>query len=347
MTAAERHEAAARSVGPSSPSTTRPASTTSPAALRRRRRRARLDRRSTAKTIAALGVPVTQVEELTGFPECLDGRVKTLHPKVHAGILADTRNPTTCEQLADLGVEPFDLVVVNLYPFRETVASGASPTSASSRSTSAARRWCAPRPRTTRASPSSRARRHTPTSSRPSARRLHAGRAPAAGGRGVRAHGDYDIAVASWMGNVARRHDRRHRLPGLDGRDVRPRGGAALRREPAPERGALPALAAGRRSAEQLHGKEMSYNNYVDTDAAVRAAHDHGTSRRSRSSSTPIPRLINSLATTCLIDALAKGVHEIDPIMVDQQATEIGLPLGSVTKLGEHRGRHGRSAQAR
>ncbi|HET8988203.1 MAG TPA: bifunctional phosphoribosylaminoimidazolecarboxamide formyltransferase/IMP cyclohydrolase, partial [Humibacillus sp.] len=81
---------------------------------------------STAKTIAAAGVPVTQVEELTGFPECLDGRVKTLHPKVHAGILADTRNPDHVQQLADLGVEAFDLVVVNLYPFRETVASGAS-----------------------------------------------------------------------------------------------------------------------------------------------------------------------------------------------------------------------------
>ena len=82
---------------------------------------------STAKTIEAAGVPVTPVEELTGFPECLDGRVKTLHPRVHAGILADSRLPDHVQQLADLGVEPFDLVVVNLYPFRETVASGATP----------------------------------------------------------------------------------------------------------------------------------------------------------------------------------------------------------------------------
>src|SRR6187549_1606775 len=73
---------------------------------------------STAKTIAAAGVPVTQVEELTGFPECLDGRVKTLHPRVHAGILADTRNPDHVKQLEDLAIEPFDLVVSNLYPFR-------------------------------------------------------------------------------------------------------------------------------------------------------------------------------------------------------------------------------------
>src|SRR5262249_15295386 len=82
---------------------------------------------STAARIAAAGVPVTEVAELTGFPECLDGRVKTLHPKVHAGILADRRLPDHVRQLAELGVEPFDLVVVNLYPFRETVASGASP----------------------------------------------------------------------------------------------------------------------------------------------------------------------------------------------------------------------------
>ncbi|NEE44357.1 bifunctional phosphoribosylaminoimidazolecarboxamide formyltransferase/IMP cyclohydrolase, partial [Streptomyces sp. SID8455] len=81
---------------------------------------------STAGRIAAAGVPVTKVEELTGFPECLDGRVKTLHPRVHAGILADLRLDAHREQLAELGVEPFDLVVVNLYPFKETVASGAS-----------------------------------------------------------------------------------------------------------------------------------------------------------------------------------------------------------------------------
>src|SRR5215210_7362700 len=82
---------------------------------------------STGRTIAEAGLPVTSVEELTGFPECLDGRVKTLHPKVHAGILADLRLEDHQRQLQELGIEPFDLVVVNLYPFRETVASGATP----------------------------------------------------------------------------------------------------------------------------------------------------------------------------------------------------------------------------
>src|SRR5690606_23110278 len=63
---------------------------------------------------------------ISGFPECLEGRVKTLHPKVHAGLLADRRKEDHRAALAELGVDPFDLVVVNLYPFRETVASGAS-----------------------------------------------------------------------------------------------------------------------------------------------------------------------------------------------------------------------------
>ncbi|HVK28692.1 MAG TPA: bifunctional phosphoribosylaminoimidazolecarboxamide formyltransferase/IMP cyclohydrolase, partial [Nocardioides sp.] len=78
-----------------------------------------------AALIESLGLPVTKVEDLTGFPECLDGRVKTLHPRVHAGILADRRLPDHVAQLEELDVAPFDLVVVNLYPFAATVASGA------------------------------------------------------------------------------------------------------------------------------------------------------------------------------------------------------------------------------
>jgi len=80
---------------------------------------------STATVIANAAVPVTRIEELTGFPECLDGRVKTLHPRVHAGLLADTRKPEHVAQLVALDVAPFDLLVVNLYPFEATVAAGA------------------------------------------------------------------------------------------------------------------------------------------------------------------------------------------------------------------------------
>jgi len=81
----------------------------------------------TAATLREAGVEVTEVAEVTGFPEMLDGRVKTLHPRIHAGLLADRRKPSHVEQLAEHGIEPFDLVVVNLYPFRETVASDAGP----------------------------------------------------------------------------------------------------------------------------------------------------------------------------------------------------------------------------
>ena len=80
---------------------------------------------STARAIEQAGIPVTKVEDLTGFPECLDGRVKTLHPRVHAGLLADTVNPDHNQQLIDLGIAPFQLLVSNLYPFEQTVASGA------------------------------------------------------------------------------------------------------------------------------------------------------------------------------------------------------------------------------
>ena len=79
---------------------------------------------STASKIAEAGIPVSTVEELTGFPECLDGRVKTLHPRVHAGLLADLRLAGHVDQLEQLGIAPFDLLVVNLYPFASTVAAG-------------------------------------------------------------------------------------------------------------------------------------------------------------------------------------------------------------------------------
>jgi phosphoribosylaminoimidazolecarboxamide formyltransferase / IMP cyclohydrolase len=79
----------------------------------------------TAAALREAGVEVTPVEEVTGSPEMLDGRVKTLHPRIHAGLLADRRTPAHVEQLAEHGIEPFDLLVVNLYPFRETVARGA------------------------------------------------------------------------------------------------------------------------------------------------------------------------------------------------------------------------------
>ena len=81
----------------------------------------------TSRAIADAGLPVTQIGDVTGFPEHLDGRVRTLHPAVHSGLLADLRLERHEKELASFGIAPFELVVVNLYPFRETVASGAEP----------------------------------------------------------------------------------------------------------------------------------------------------------------------------------------------------------------------------
>lgn len=76
----------------------------------------------TATTLRENGVKVTNVSDVTGFPECLDGRVKTLHPKIHAGILAMRSNPAHMKQLEELGVTPIDIVAINLYPFKATIA---------------------------------------------------------------------------------------------------------------------------------------------------------------------------------------------------------------------------------
>src|ERR1700759_5577905 len=80
----------------------------------------------TAKAIAAAGLKVRDVSELTGFPEMMDGRVKTLHPKVHGGLLAIRDNTEHTKSMKDHGIAPIDLLVVNLYPFEATVESGAA-----------------------------------------------------------------------------------------------------------------------------------------------------------------------------------------------------------------------------
>src|SRR3954470_1739813 len=231
---------------------------------------------STAARIASLGVPVTPVEELTGFPECLDGRVKTLHPRVHAGILADLRLESHRKELADLGIEPFDLVVVNLYPFTETVASGAAPDECVEQIDIGG-------PSMVRAA----AKNHPSVAVVVDpARYGDVLAAVAAGGftleerqrlaaAAFRHTASYDIAVASWMGNVVGADDDGSGFPGWVGatweRAEVLRYGENPHQRAALYRGLQPGLA----HAEQLHGKQMSYNNYVDTDAAWRAAHDH------------------------------------------------------------------------
>jgi phosphoribosylaminoimidazolecarboxamide formyltransferase/IMP cyclohydrolase len=229
---------------------------------------------STAATIAAAGVPVTRVEELTGFPECLDGRVKTLHPRVHAGLLADTRKPAHLAQLVALDIAPFDLLVVNLYPFEATVAAGADPDECIERIDIGG-------PAMVRAA----AKNHAsvavvvdPAAYVDVLDAVRAGGFTLAQRRALavaafRHTADYDIAVASWMGSSAGGDDGFPLWMGASWRQV-----AGLRYGENPHQRAALYTAGGSpglAGAEQLHGKEMSYNNYVDADAAWRAAHDH------------------------------------------------------------------------
>ena len=228
-----------------------------------------------AARIESLGLPVTRVEDLTGFPECLDGRVKTLHPKVHAGILADRRLESHVHQLADLGIEPFDLVVSNLYPFVQTVTSGASPDQCVEQIDIGG-------PSMVRAA----AKNHPSVAIVTSPDRYaDVLAALAAGGFTLEerrrlaaeafAHtAAYDVQVASWMGNVLTDTSDGTGFPAFTGATWERR--AVLRYGENPhQRAALYGhWRGGLAAAEQLHGKEMSYNNYVDTDAARRAAND-------------------------------------------------------------------------
>jgi phosphoribosylaminoimidazolecarboxamide formyltransferase/IMP cyclohydrolase len=235
---------------------------------------------STAKTIADKGIPVTPVEFVTGFPEVLDGRVKTLHPHIHAGILADTRNPAHVAALAKLDVEPFDLVVVNLYPFSETVDSGAEIDECVEQIDIGG-------PSMVRAA----AKNHASVAVvveplgydgvlaavRAGGFTLEERKKLAA--LAFRHTADYDVAVAGWMGSTLAPEggDAPAELTPWLARSWR-RTSVLRYGENPHQRAALysddvgwPGLA----QAEQLHGKEMSYNNFTDADAAWRAAFDH------------------------------------------------------------------------
>ena len=206
---------------------------------------------STAKTISTAGVPVTPVEDVTGFPECFEGRVKTLHPKIHGGILA--KRAEHADQMAELGIEPIDLVIVNLYPFEKTVASGAS------------RAECIEQidiggPAMVRAAAKNHASVAVVVNPNQYPEILEA-----VAGSGFTdelrselaakafAHtAAYDMVVAGWMSEPLRYGENPHQGAGV-----------------------YSTGSAGLANATQFGGKEMSFNNYQDTDAAIRAAWDH------------------------------------------------------------------------
>ena len=275
---------------------------------------------STAKTIAAAGHDVTEVSSVTGFPESLDGRVKTLHPAVHAGILADLRLESHEAQLDELGIKAFDLVVVNLYPFVETVASGAAPADIVEQIDIGG-------PAMVRASAKNHANVAIVTSPDSYAEVI-----AAAAGEGTTfaqryelasqafAHtAAYDTAVSQWFltGALLGAEDSADAAadaPAFPSHiDVAADQLAVLRYgENSHQQAGLYGVAgsSGIAQATQLGGKEMSYNNYVDADAALRAAFDH---------TTPAVAVIKhanpcGIATAATIAEAHVAAHACDPI---------------------------------
>jgi phosphoribosylaminoimidazolecarboxamide formyltransferase / IMP cyclohydrolase len=238
---------------------------------------------STAAAIEKIGIPVTRVESLTGFPECLDGRVKTLHPKVHAGLLADMANDDHVTQLDVLAIAPFQLLVSNLYPFEETVAKGSSADDTVEQIDIGG-------PAMTRAA----AKNHGSVAIITSPGQYAGVRQALADGgftleerkrlaaAAFARTAAYDAAVASWFASAYAPDDVAAETgwPAFAGATwsraqvlrygENPHQRAALyQRSSATDRGD-----SGIAAAELLHGKAMSYNNYVDADAARRAAYD-------------------------------------------------------------------------
>ena len=226
---------------------------------------------STAKVLRDAGVKVIAVEDHTGFPEMLGGRVKTLHPRIHGGILADQSNPNHLQELADADIAPFDLIVINLYPFTQTIASGAEFSECIEQIDIGG-------PSMLRGA----AKNHNSVAviSDP-AQYLLLNAALDQGGftleerrnlamNTFRKTAEYDIAIADWLANELNQNDWRakvwHKISDLRYGE-NPHQSAAVFADVANNQGIS--------SAKQHHGKEMSFNNFTDADAALRAAYDH------------------------------------------------------------------------
>lgn len=249
---------------------------------------------STGGTFAALqaaGIAVTEVSQVTGFPESLDGRVKTLHPKVHGGLLADMRLVAHEQQLAELGIEAFQLVVVNLYPFVQTVQSGA-------KGDAVVEQIDIGGPAMVRASAKNHANVAIVVDPAKYSEIISAVRdggttlaqrrelAYAAFSHTAR----YDSAVANWFAAELEGDWKRAAGQKGDIENANPgfapefkvagqlanvlRYGENSHQAAALYRTTGEGSVAGIAQARQFGGKEMSYNNYVDADAALRAAYD-------------------------------------------------------------------------
>ena len=224
---------------------------------------------STAATLRDAGVAVTDVSSYTGFPEIMGGRVKTLHPRIHSGILADQNNPEHLKAIADLDIAPFDLVVINLYPFAETIASGATFAECIEQIDIGG-------PSMLRGA----AKNHGSVAvvSSPAQYPLIE-KALTEGGftaeqrqrlalEVFRTTAEYDLAIATWLGAS-------EELPEWFGEIYTRENSLRYGENPHQEAAIYRGSSEGIVGAQQHHGKEMSFNNYTDADAAWRAALDH------------------------------------------------------------------------
>ncbi len=262
---------------------------------------------STAQTLSAAGVSVTEVSAYTGFPEIMNGRVKSLHPRIHAGILADQNNPEHLSAITELDIAPFDLVIINLYPFAQTVASGATFDESIEQIDIGG-------PAMLRAA----AKNHSSVAviSDPSQYDLLL-EAISAGGFAqderrqlaldvFRVTAQYDLAIATWLGASDSQQ-----LPEWFGQIWSRKSALRYGENPHQEAAIYAGTGSGVVNAQQLHGKEMSFNNYTDADAAWRAVRDH------RDPAVAIMKHANpcGIAVCALGVAVAyQHAHECDPV---------------------------------
>ena len=262
---------------------------------------------STAKSLADAQIPVIEVSHYTGFPEIMGGRVKTLHPRVHGGILADQNNPEHLAAIADLDIAPFDLVIINLYPFAETIASTAGFAECIEQidiGGPAMLRGAAKNHGSVAviSHPSQYDQLITAVSAggftEPERRQLAL--------EVFRTTAQYDLAIANWLGE-----SEGNELPDWFGQIWSRKSSLRYGENPHQEAAIYSGTTAGIVNAQQLHGKEMSFNNYTDADAAWRAVLDH------RDPAVAIMKHANPCGIAVSEQGIAvayQQAHECDPV---------------------------------
>jgi len=226
---------------------------------------------STSKNLIAAGIPVTEVSDYTGFPEIMDGRIKSLHPRIHAGILVDQNNPDHLAAIAQLDITPLDLVIINLYPFVQTIAAGASFEDSIEQIDIGG-------PAMLRGA----AKNHNSVAVISDPSQYDQLLAAVSGGGfttaerrqlaldAFRTTAEYDLAIATWLAKTDSDD-----LPDWFGQIWNRKSSLRYGENPHQSAALYAGATSGVVNAQQLHGKEMSFNNYTDADAAWRAVRDH------------------------------------------------------------------------